>query len=91
MSKIVLLLLCALMAFADVQPVLAAPPGMFFSRSKARVVAGSHAPNYSKYRGNSRHKPRKLGAYKRWRLRCKAKTKHKALRLAQPRARRTTL
>ncbi|RYU81026.1 hypothetical protein [Hymenobacter persicinus] len=89
MSKILLLLFCALMIFADTQPVLANPPGVFLFRSKARITEGSHMPNYKKYRGNSRHKARKLGVYKRWRLRCKAK--HKAHKIAQPRTSRTTL
>jgi len=92
MSKILLLLFCALMIFADAQPVLATPPGMPFFRSKARVSESSHAPNFKKYRGNSRHKPRKLGVYKRWRLRCKAKHKaHNARKTAQPHVSRTTL
>jgi hypothetical protein len=89
MYKLLLVLFCALMIAADVQPVLANPPGMFLFRPKARITEGSHAPNYKKYRGNSRHKPHKLGVYKRWRLRCKAK--HKAHLKAHPRAGRTTL
>ncbi|RSK31203.1 hypothetical protein [Hymenobacter metallilatus] len=32
-------------------------------------------PNYKAYRGNSRHKMKKLGVYKRWRLRVKAQKK----------------
>jgi hypothetical protein len=89
MSKIVLLLFCALMIFADAQPVLATSAGMSLFRAKPRPNETSHAPNYKRYRGNSRHKPRKLGVYKRWRLRCKAK--HKAHLKAHPRAGRTTL
>jgi hypothetical protein len=75
MSKIVLMVFCALMVFSDVQPVLANPPGISLFRAKARPTEASHAPNYSKYRGNSRHKPHKLGVYKRWRLRSKAQRK----------------
>jgi hypothetical protein len=89
MSKILLLLFCALMIFAAVQPVSATPPGTTSFRSRGRITEGSHAPNYRKYRGNSRHRPHKLGVYKRWRLRCKAK--HKARQIAHPRVGRTTL
>ncbi|SHI39653.1 hypothetical protein SAMN02745146_0756 [Hymenobacter daecheongensis DSM 21074] len=77
------------MFLADAQPGMATPPGSFLFRSKGRIAESSHTHNYKKYRGNSRHKARKLGAYKRWRLRCKAK--HKARLKAQPRIGRTTL
>ncbi|GAA3938843.1 hypothetical protein GCM10022406_23800 [Hymenobacter algoricola] len=79
------------MIFADAQPVLAAPPGIFLFRAKSRVTETAHSPNYKRYRGNSRHKPRKLGVWKRWRLRVKAKHKAKAHKMAPTRARRTTL
>ncbi|GAB3239201.1 hypothetical protein GCM10027346_32260 [Hymenobacter seoulensis] len=34
-------------------------------------------PNYKAYRGNSRHKMKKLGPYRRWKLRRKAQHKRR--------------
>ncbi|WP_139925214.1 hypothetical protein [Hymenobacter sp. DG01] len=34
-------------------------------------------PNYKRYRGNSRHKMKKLGPFRRWKLRLKAQKKRK--------------
>ncbi|GGG38853.1 hypothetical protein GCM10011378_13950 [Hymenobacter glacieicola] len=34
-------------------------------------------PNYKAYRGNSRHKMKKLGPFRRWKLRLKAQRKRK--------------
>lgn len=43
-----------------------------------RKTAKRGRPNYKPYRGNSRHKVKKLGVYKRWRLRVKAQKKKRS-------------
>jgi hypothetical protein len=79
MSKILLLLLCAFIMLLDPVAAMAAP-----AEAAATELATSldsrigHRPNYKKYRGNSRHKPRKLGPFRRWKLYRKAKRKRAA-------------
>jgi hypothetical protein len=76
MSKILLLFLCALMLLLEPVAAVAAPSEATATEAAAGVLSRiGHRPNYKKYRGNSRHKPRKLGAFRRWALWRKAKKK----------------
>ena len=82
MSKILLLFLCALMLLLEPAAALASPAAETAATTTEMVASISsrigHRPNYKKYRGNSRHKPKKLGVFRRWKLYRKAKHKRAA-------------
>ncbi|WP_426489911.1 hypothetical protein [Hymenobacter sp. 102] len=81
MFKTLLLLLLAFVMLLEPEVVLARPAAspagteMSSSSSLFRKSYRRGRPNYKPYRGNSRHKMKKLGVYKRWRLRVKAQKK----------------
>ena len=77
MSKILLLFLCALMLLLEPGAALASPAAETATTEMAASISSriGHRPNYKKYRGNSRHKPKKLGVFRRWKLYRKAKRK----------------
>lgn len=84
MSRIILLLLCALMVLLEPATALAeasfaaAPTEVAASETDAVTVIPR--PNYKRYRGNSRSKKRRLGFFRRRAARRKAarKTKQRA-------------
>ncbi|QJX46654.1 hypothetical protein HMJ29_06760 [Hymenobacter taeanensis] len=79
MSKLLLLFLCALMLLLEPVAAVAAPREA--ATTEVAASPGSrigHRPNYKKYRGNSRHRPKKLGVFRRYFLYRKAKKKRAA-------------
>lgn len=77
MYKTILILLCAFMTLLDPQAAEAftvdsatASPEMVETNKVPR-------PSYKPYRGNSRHRAKKLGVFRRWKLRRKAMRKRK--------------
>ncbi|RPD49421.1 hypothetical protein DNI29_01050 [Hymenobacter sediminis] len=86
MFKTILLLILAFLLFLEPEAVRAemgtnaavntemAASNPVFKRSYKRG-----RPNYKKYRGNSRHKMKKLGPFRRWKLRRKAQRKRRQL------------
>jgi hypothetical protein len=79
MSKILLLFFCALMLLLEPMVAVATPREATSTEAAASSSSRiGHRPNYKKYRGNSRHKPRKLGVFRRWKLYRKAKKKRVA-------------
>ncbi|TGE21272.1 hypothetical protein E5K00_13340 [Hymenobacter aquaticus] len=81
MYKILLILFCAFLTLLDPQTVLATSAEAGTTSTELVEEAATPRPNYKPYRGNSRHKAKKLGVFRRWKLRRKAmrKRKHKAL------------
>ncbi|MCB2406454.1 hypothetical protein [Hymenobacter lucidus] len=78
MYKIVLILLCAFMTLLDPQAAQATSADTFAATTEVNdAAAGAPRPNYKVYRGNSRHKAKKLGVFRRWKLRRKAMRKRK--------------
>lgn len=90
MSKILLLLLCALMLLLEPAAALASPAETATTEMASSVAMRiGHRPNYKKYRGNSRHKAKKLGVFRRWKLYRKAKRKraaqgHPSIKVGKP-------
>lgn len=80
MYKTILILLCALFTLLEPQAVQATATEYSVDKTEMAETA-TPRPNYKTYRGNSRHKAKKLGVFKRWSLRRKAmrKRKHKAI------------
>lgn len=86
MFKTLLLLFLAFTMLLEPEVVLAhaseaaglAGTEMVAGTSLFRRNAKRGRPNYKPYRGNSRHKMKKLGVYKRWRLRVKAQKKKRS-------------
>ena len=86
MFKTLLLLLLAFVMLLEPEVVLARTAGaaspasleMASGASLFRKSVKRGRPNYKPYRGNSRHKMKKLGVYKRWRLRVKAQKKKRS-------------
>ncbi|RSK42629.1 hypothetical protein [Hymenobacter perfusus] len=86
MFKTLLLLFLAFVMLLEPEAVLAHASGtasaagteMVSGASLFRRSAKRGRPNYKPYRGNSRHKMKKLGVYKRWRLRVKAQKKKRS-------------
>ena len=86
MFKTLLLLLLAFVMLLEPEVVLArtagaASPagiGMVSGTALFRRNVKRGRPNYKPYRGNSRHKMKKLGVFKRWRLRVKAQKKKRS-------------
>jgi hypothetical protein len=86
MFKTLLLLLLAFVMLLEPEVVLARPAAttspagieMADGISLFRKSYKRGRPNYKPYRGNSRHKMKKLGVYKRWRLRVKAQKKKRS-------------
>lgn len=80
MYKRILILLCALFTLLEPQAVQATSTDYGVEKTDM-VETSTPRPNYKPYRGNSRHKAKKLGVFKRWSLRRKAmrKRKHKAI------------
>ncbi|AHJ95654.1 hypothetical protein Hsw_0059 [Hymenobacter swuensis DY53] len=86
MFKTLLLLFLAFLMLLEPEAVLAYASGtasvagteMAAGTSLFRRNAKRGRPNYKPYRGNSRHKMKKLGVYKRWRLRVKAQKKKRS-------------
>lgn len=77
MYKTVLILLCAFLTLLDPQAAQAAPADTFAATTEVNDAAAAPRPNYKVYRGNSRHKAKKLGVFRRWKLRRKAMRKRK--------------
>ncbi|MBC6699906.1 hypothetical protein [Hymenobacter sp. BT190] len=81
MSKIVLLLLCALLVLLEPETMLAAAgPEAPLTESAVADAATETAiprPNYKRYRGNSRTRKRRLGFFRRRAARRKAMRKNK--------------
>ncbi|TGE27728.1 hypothetical protein [Hymenobacter metallicola] len=77
MYKTILILLCAFMCLLEPQATQAAPADAFAVRPELVENNKVPRPNYKAYRGNSRHKAKKLGVFKRWSLRRKAMRKRK--------------
>ncbi|MBX0291724.1 hypothetical protein K3G63_14835 [Hymenobacter sp. HSC-4F20] len=86
MFKTILLLLLAFLMFLEPEPARA-ETGSSASVNTEMVVSTPFIrrsykrgrPNYKPYRGNSRHKMKKLGPLRRWKLRRKAQRKRKQL------------
>ncbi|SNR51088.1 MULTISPECIES: hypothetical protein [Hymenobacter] len=76
MSKTLLILFCFLLFLAEV-PTAVAESGSTSAPAETALNFRVPRPNFKKYRGNSRHKPHKLGPLKRWRLRRKAASKRR--------------
>ena len=72
MFKTLFLLLLALLVFVDPEMALATATETTAAPSE---MATTPRPNYKRYRGNSRHRARKLGPVRRWKLRRKAQRK----------------
>ncbi|MCB2378564.1 hypothetical protein LGH70_13270 [Hymenobacter sp. BT635] len=64
------------MTLLDPQAVLASVEASAATTELAEEAA-TPRPNYKVYRGNSRHKAKKLGVFRRWKLRRKAMRKRK--------------
>lgn len=76
MSKIVLIFMVFLLLLAEA-PVALADAAIGTTATTEAFGVPVPRPNFRKYRGNSRHKPHKLGVFKRWSLRRKAARKRK--------------
>ncbi|TGE12611.1 hypothetical protein [Hymenobacter elongatus] len=83
MYKKLLILLCALLMLLEPLSTQATSSASVADRAAVTETAAMPRPNYKAYRGNSRHRAKKLGVFRRWSLRRKAlrKRKHRA---AQP-------
>jgi hypothetical protein len=77
MYKIILILFCALLTLLDPQATQATPSDSSGARSELADNFVMPRPSYKAYRGNSRHKAKKLGVFRRWALRRKAMRKRK--------------
>ena len=71
MFKTILLLFLAFLILVDPEMALATAT----ETTASSEVTTTPRPNYKRYRGNSRHRPRKLGPVRRWKLRRKAQRK----------------
>ena len=81
MYKTLLILFCAFITLLNPQAGQAESSSSVAERTELLETVNTPRPNYKIYRGNSRHKAKKLGIFKRWSLRRKAmrKRKHKAV------------
>lgn len=86
MFKTILLLILAFLLFLEPGPVRAEMGNRAAATTEMTAISSVFKrsykrgrPNYKKYRGNSRHKMKKLGPFRRWKLRRKAQHKRSQL------------
>jgi hypothetical protein len=77
MYKIILILFCAMLTLLGPQDMQAAPSDSSAGHTELADNSAMPRPSYKAYRGNSRHKAKKLGVFRRWALRRKAMRKRK--------------
>jgi hypothetical protein len=78
MTKLILLLLCAVLVLLEPATALAESAGSTEALTETVAYPKVPRPVYKRYRGNSRSKHRKPGVFKRMALRRKAKRKQAA-------------
>ena len=78
MYKLILLLFFALLLVLDGPPAQGESTGALAAETETLAASGVPRPNYKRYRGNSRHKARRLGIFRRYSLRRKAQRKKRA-------------